>query len=83
MNTQQKIDHMAKLPIGKTFTIPAYGDLGPAHVELTLPQVRITDSAGQVIGISPRQAELLAMALDSITSWFEDVEDIPEDVSAD
>ncbi|WP_433263010.1 hypothetical protein ACQPZF_31035 [Actinosynnema sp. CS-041913] len=83
MNAQQQLAHMAQLPLGRKFTIPAYGDLGPASIELALPHVRVTDSDGHVIVITPRQAELVSAALDNITSWFEDVQDLPEDVSAE
>ncbi|CCH33770.1 hypothetical protein ABZ816_21760 [Actinosynnema sp. NPDC047251] len=83
MNTQQKLDHMASRPLGKRFVVPGFGDLGPAVIELSLPHVKVTDSAGRVIVITPRQAELVAAALDNVTSWFEDVEDLPEDVAED
>ncbi|RKT56570.1 hypothetical protein [Saccharothrix australiensis] len=81
MNAQEQLAHMAQVPLRKKFVIPAADGVGPASIELTLPHVRVTDSDGSVIAITPRQAELVSAALDNITSWFEDVRDIPEDLT--
>ncbi|WP_229686614.1 hypothetical protein [Longimycelium tulufanense] len=57
-------------PSEKTWEVPAHGDKGPVTMSLRLPDVRITDSAGRYIVVSPEQAELIGSKLADLACWL-------------
>lgn len=71
MDEQQHVEEMAARTSTRKWVVPAHLDHGPATVELTLPEVRVTDSQGRFIVITPGQAELIGRRLDDVATWME------------
>jgi hypothetical protein len=77
--------HLAEAVVDKTWEVPAYEGLGPVTMTLRLPEVKITDSEGRYIIISPRQSDLVSVRMAGISEWLrygdEDFVDqtLPED----
>ena len=55
----------------KVWKIPAYEGSGPVTMLLRVPEVRISDSEGRFIIISPRQSVLVGNRLESINDWLQ------------
>jgi hypothetical protein len=58
--------------VDKRWSIPAHEGHGPVTMSLLLPEVRVTDSEGRFIVISPRQSELVGDRMTDIASWLRD-----------
>lgn len=61
---------LAEAVVDKTWQVPAYEGAGPVTMTLRLPEVKITDSEGRYIIISPRQSALVGMRLAHISEWL-------------
>jgi hypothetical protein len=74
MNSTEREIHarsrLADAVVDKTWSIPAYEGHGPVNMALRLPEVRITDSEGRFILISPRQSELVGDRMTAIAEWL-------------
>jgi hypothetical protein len=62
---------MAEQATVKVWTIPAYEGSGPVTMTLRVPDVRISDSEGRFIIISPRQSAIVGSRLESINDWLQ------------
>ncbi|MGH3821479.1 MAG: hypothetical protein ACRDRA_01330 [Pseudonocardiaceae bacterium] len=67
---------MSETVIEKTWEVPAHGDKGPVTITLRLPEVRITDSEGRYIVISPEQAEVVSSKMEGIAYWLADAAEL-------
>lgn len=65
---------MAETPETREWQIPAHGDVGPVRIEVALPRVRITDSAGRYILLTPQQSGILGMKTDRLYDWISDID---------
>lgn len=63
---------MDEMVIGKTWEVLTHGGKGPVTVTLRLPEVKITDSEGRHIVISPEQTEIVASKLENIACWIDE-----------
>ncbi|MGH3693892.1 MAG: hypothetical protein ACRDRX_07870 [Pseudonocardiaceae bacterium] len=63
---------MSETVVEKTWEVPAHGGKGPVTVTLLMPEVRITDSEGRHIAISPAQGDIVSGKLGDIAGWMED-----------
>lgn len=63
---------MSETVVEKTWEVPAHGGKGPVTVTLRMPEVRVTDSEGRHIVISPEQADIVGGKLGDIAGWIED-----------
>jgi hypothetical protein len=72
-NPKEDIDchRMAKQATEKVWTIPACEGLGPVTMTLQIPEVRIADSQGRYIVISPKQTAIVSDRLESIDDWLQ------------
>lgn len=72
-NHKEDIDRrrMAKQATVKVWTIPAAEGLGAVTMTLQIPEVRISDSEGRYIIISPRQTAIVSDRLESIDDWLQ------------
>jgi hypothetical protein len=61
---------LADAIVDRTWHIPAYEGQGPVTLTLRLPEVRISDSEGRFIVVSPRQSELVGDRMTAITEWL-------------
>lgn len=61
---------LADAIVDKTWHIPAYEGQGPVTMTLRLPEVRISDSEGRFIVVSPRQSELVGNRMTAISEWL-------------
>lgn len=61
---------LAEAVVDKTWQVPAYDGAGPVTMTLRLPEVKITDSEGRYVIISPRQSGLVGMRLTHISEWL-------------
>jgi hypothetical protein len=64
---------MSDTVVEKTWEIPAHADKGPVTITLRMPEVRITDSEGRHIVISPAQADLVSTQMSYIVDWMAEV----------
>lgn len=55
----------------KVWSIPACEGTGPVTMTLRVPDVRISDSEGRYIIISPRQTAIVSSRLESINDWLQ------------
>jgi hypothetical protein len=62
---------MAEQATVKVWTIPAFEGSGPVTLTLRVPEVRISDSEGRFIIVSPRQSAIVASRLESINDWLQ------------
>ena len=62
---------MAEQATVKVWTIPAYEGSGPVTMTLRIPDVRIADSEGRFIIVSPRQSAIVGSRLESINDWLQ------------
>ncbi|HEV7652188.1 MAG TPA: hypothetical protein VGP26_28895 [Actinophytocola sp.] len=62
--------HLAETEVDKTWQVPAYEGMGPVTLTLRLPEVKITDSEGRYIIISPRQSDLVSVRMAGISEWL-------------
>jgi hypothetical protein len=62
---------MAEQATVKVWTIPAFEGSGPVTLTLRVPEVRISDSEGRFIIISPRQSAIVGSRLESINEWLQ------------
>ena len=62
---------MAEQDTVKVWTIPASEGSGPVTMILRVPEVRISDSEGRYIIISPRQSALVGNRLETINDWLQ------------
>lgn len=72
-NPKEDIDRqrIAAQATVKVWTIPAAEGLGPVTMTLQIPEVRISDSEGRYIIISPRQTAIVSDRLESIDDWLQ------------
>lgn len=63
---------MSETVVEKTWEVPAHGGKGPVTVTLRMPEVRVTDSEGRHIVISPAQADIVSGKLGNIADWIDD-----------
>ncbi|GGP63635.1 hypothetical protein [Saccharothrix coeruleofusca] len=70
MDEQRHVEEMEKLATTRKWVVPAHLDHGPVTVELAMPEVRVTDSQGRFIVITPGQAELVGRRLDDAATWM-------------
>lgn len=72
-NPKEVIDRrrMAEQATTKVWTIPACERLGPVTMTLRIPEVRISDSEGRYIIISPKQTAIVSDRLESIDDWLQ------------
>lgn len=61
---------LAEAVVDKTWRIPAHEGMGPVTMTLRLPEVKITDSEGRFIVVSPRQSGLMGMRMAAIHEWL-------------
>ena len=61
---------LAEAVVDKTWEVPAYEGIGPVTMTLRLPEVKITDSEGRYIIISPRQSDLVSVRMAGINEWL-------------
>ncbi|MBV9011759.1 MAG: hypothetical protein JO272_06850 [Pseudonocardiales bacterium] len=61
---------MNDIVVEKTWEIPAHADKGPVTITLRMPEVRVTDSEGRHIVISPAQADLVSTRMSYIVEWM-------------
>jgi hypothetical protein len=64
---------MSDTVVEKTLGIPAHADQGPVTIMLRMPEVRVTDSQGRHIVISPAQADLVSTRMSYIVDWMDEV----------
>lgn len=58
--------------VEKTWEIAAHGGKGPVTITLRMPEVKITDSEGRYIVISPGQADIVSSRMEDIACWMEE-----------
>jgi hypothetical protein len=58
--------------VEKTWEIPSHGGKGPVTIVLRMPEVRVTDSEGRHIVISPAQADLVSTRMSYIVDWMDE-----------
>ncbi|QUH03170.1 hypothetical protein HUO13_22185 [Saccharopolyspora erythraea] len=63
--------YMTEVPSERTWRVPAYADKGPVTITLRYPEVRIVDSEGREIAITPQQADLVGSKLGGISDWLQ------------
>lgn len=63
--------YMDRVPEVKTWSVPANSTQGPVTIELRVPEIKVTDSAGRFIVVSPKQASLVGSRLVDIDDWLQ------------
>ena len=58
--------------IEKSWQIGAHGGKGPVTICLRMPEVKITDSEGRYIAISPGQADVVSSHTGDIAYWIDE-----------
>jgi len=72
-NTRDELDRksMSEQATVKVWTIPAHEGSGPVTMMLRIPEIRIADSEGRYIIVSPKQSAIIGTRLESINDWLQ------------
>jgi hypothetical protein len=63
---------MSDALVERTWEIPACAGPGPVTITLQMPQVRVADSQGRHIVISPVHADLVSARMSDIVAWMDE-----------
>lgn len=63
---------MSDTVVEKTWEVAAHGGKGPVTITLRMPEVKITDSEGRYIVISPGQADIVSSRMEDIAYWIDE-----------